>query len=382
VSVLLRCCHPGMLKLLSVGVRARNWYRGQLPEHRRADQHRSRFYEGIWRDAANRLGASVEQLEKDLLEIRLGWACTRTRQTTTAIDDPVILFAAANKPLVHRLSTKRGLKTPKYFEFTLSSIAQAVAFTRRFGGEWVVKPANGASGRGVTTSVLTSFDLVRAAVAAAAYDSNLLVEEQVEGDLYRLLYLDGRLLDAVLRKSPSVAADGRSSVRKLVRLENQSRLEAESKFGQALLSIDLDMRRTLSKQGLSLSSVPKKGSVVTLKRVVNENSVADNVSATKLLCKSIIEDGAAAAAAVGVRLAGVDIVTRDPQVPLAESGEVILEVNTTPGYHYHYHQRDGGVAVAIPILARLLLEQPNGDEVLMDSRHAEIPEVVMRAGQQ
>ena len=189
-------------------------------------------------------------------------------------------------------------------------------------------------------------------------------------------------MDAVLRKSPSVAADGRSSVRKLVRLENQSRLEAESKFGQALLSIDLDMRRTLSKQGLSLSSVPKKGSVVTLKRVVNENSVADNVSATKLLCKSIIEDGAAAAAAVGVRLAGVDIVTRDPQVPLAESGGVILEVNTTPGYHYHYHQRDGGVAVAIPILARLLLEQPNGDEVLMDSRHAEIPEVVMRAGQQ
>ena len=371
-----------MLKLLSFAIRAREWYGAQRAEGRRADEHRSLFYAEVWRDAATCIGASLEPLNKDVLEIRLGRACTRVRQTTTAIDDPMTLSVAADKPLVHRLLTKWGLRTPNYFEFTLSSITQAAAFTRRFGGEWVVKPANGSAGRGVTTGVITRFDLTRAAVAAAAYGPNLVVEQQVEGNLYRLLYLDGELLDAVLRKSPSVAADGRTSVRKLIQLENRARLNGGRELGQALLSVDLDMRRTLAKQSLSLSSVPKKGTVVTLKRVVNENAVADNVSATSLLCKSIIEDGAAAAAAVGARLAGVDVVTRNPGVPLAQTGGVILEVNTTPGYHYHYRQRDGGVAVAIPILSRLLLHPPQHGEVFMGSRGAEPLDVVVRTWQQ
>jgi cyanophycin synthetase len=369
--------HPGTLKLLSDAALARYWYRRRHADSRRADEHRSSFYAEVWREAAAHHGASVEQLDKDVLEIRLGRACTRARQTMTATDDPVTLSVAANKPLVYRLLSKHGLRIPSHLEFTLGGIAQAIAFIRRFGGEWVVKPANGSAGLGVATGVITTFDLVRAAVAAAAFGPNLIVEQQVEGNVYRLLYLNGKLLDAVLRKSPSVVADGRSSIRKLIRLENRARLNAGRKFGQVLLSIDLDMRRTLAKQGVSLSSVPKAGTVVTLKTVINENSVADNVSATSLLCKSIVKDGAAAAAAVGVQLAGVDIVTLDPGVPLARSGGVILEVNTTPGYHYHYCQRDGGVAVAIPILSWLLLERPQRGDALMGPRF----EAVMRTGQ-
>lgn len=373
--------HSGALKLLSDVALARYWYRRRHRGSRRADEHRLNFYTEVWRDAAARLGASVEQLDGDVVEIRLGRVCTRARQNTTTIDDPVTLSVAANKPLVYRLLSERGLRIPNYFEFTLGGLAEAVAFTRRLGGEWVVKPANGAAGHGVTTGVVTSFDLVRAAVAAAAFGANLIVEQQAKGDVYRLLYLNGKLLDAVLRKSPTVMADGSSSVRKLIQLENRARLKAGRKLAQVLLSIDLDLRHTLGKQGLSLSSVPRRGTVVTLKTVINENSVADNVSATSLLCKSIIEDGAAAAAAVGVRLAGVDVVTPDPGVPLAESGGVILEVNTTPGYHYHYYQRDGGVAVAVPILSWLLIEQPKREELLMGFRGAQRMDAVMHNGQ-
>jgi len=48
-----------------------------------------------------------------------------------------------------------------------------------------------------------------------------LVEQQAQGDVYRLLYLNGKLLDAVQRSSPSVLADGRSSIRKLIQLETK-----------------------------------------------------------------------------------------------------------------------------------------------------------------
>jgi D-alanine-D-alanine ligase-like ATP-grasp enzyme len=49
----------------------------------------------------------------------------------------------------------------------------------------------------------------------------------------------------------------------------------------------------------------------------------------------------------------VDVLTTDPGVPLARSGGVVLEVNTTPGYYYHYHRRGPEAPVATMILERL-----------------------------
>ena len=33
---------------------------------------------------------------------------------------------------------------------------------------------------------------------------------------------------------------------------------------------------------------------------------------------------------------------------------VVLEVNTTPGFHYHYHKNDGSYPVALRVLEQLL----------------------------
>jgi len=95
--------------------------------------------------------------------------------------------------------------------------------------------------------------------------------------------------------------------------------------------------------------------------VVNENRGDDNATATGMLCASIIEDGARAATALHVRLAGIDIITRDPTVPLADSGGVIIEVNTTPNYYYHYNKADGRFPVAIHVLENLLFDTPKPD---------------------
>ncbi len=322
---------------------------------RLALEHRSRFYAELWHDAASQLGASVESLGNEVLEIRLGQERTRVRQNATAIEAFIAVIVAQNKPLVHRLLAKRGLQTPAYCEFTLNEIAKAIDFVERAPGKCVVKPANGSGGEGVTTGVRSSFNLLHAAASAAVRGPELLVEHQVRGELYRLLYLDGKLLDAVLRRQPTVIADGRSTVRELIRIENDNRLKAGAALAHVLIAIDMDVHNTLSEQGLTLSSVPKRGSAVTLKAVINDNSQHDNVAAKHLLCKSIVDDGAAAAAAVGVRLAGIDVMTQDPGVPLADSGGAILEVNTTPAYHQHYYKVDGSFPVADYLLPTLLV---------------------------
>src|SRR5260370_41670464 len=141
-------------------------------------------------------------------------------------------------------------------------------------------------------------------------------------------------MDAVLRKPSAVVADGKSTVRELIRLENEARLNTGPNLAHALIVIDMDVQSTLSAQGLTLSSIPTKGTVITLKMGMNDNSQQDNFNAKHLLCRSIIEDGAPAAATVGARLGGIDVISPDPCVTLAESTAAVLETRTTPAYSH------------------------------------------------
>jgi cyanophycin synthetase len=74
------------------------------------------------------------------------------------------------------------------------------------------------------------------------------------------------------------------------------------------------------------------------------------------LSAALVAEAAAAADAIGLRLAGIDLATPDIGRSLAEAGGAVIEVNGTPGLHYHYLVRDRERAerVAVPILERLL----------------------------
>ena len=104
----------------------------------------------------------------------------------------------------------------------------------------------------------------------------------------------------------------------------------------------------------SFSNFP--GVAVPVKGTSNHGGVDDSESVRDEIGPALRDEARRAAAVVGVRLAGVDVITNDPAVGLGESGGVVLEVNTTPGLQWHYRVRNGGVKVAEPILERLLQE--------------------------
>src|SRR5205814_10501412 len=112
-----------------------------------------------------------------------------------------------------------------------------------------------------------------------------------------------------------------------------------------------------------------------------------NRTVTDLLHPSAIADGARAVRALGVRLAGVDLITRDAAVPLAESGGVFLEVNAPPNFYYHYHKPDGPFRVAVHVLRKLLTDHENragpvarDDDDDNDDAHADTEVDVVHAG--
>jgi D-alanine-D-alanine ligase-like ATP-grasp enzyme len=349
--------NPLTLRALYFMAMGKAFLRFRNPRRRAIGRHHEAFYERAWREAALELGAAFKPLGSGISEIELDGNRTRVIENTCGIDDPVTLMVLADKLLTYKILEEESLPVPRHAKFGLGDLSPAIAFLNQSQRDCVVKPASGTGGgRGVTTGIKTRSQLARAAAIAAVYCDEIQIEEQIAGDNYRLLYLDGELIDAFVRRQPSVIADGRSSISRLVRQANEERLRHGSGQSQTLLTIDMDMRRTLAKQGLSLRSIPEQGKTITLKTVVNENCGSDNTSATSLLCRSIIEDGARAVRALRVRLAGVDIITPEPSVPLNEAGGVMLEVNAPPNYYYHYNKSDGTFPVAIHVLKKLLLE--------------------------
>ena len=197
-----------------------------------------------------------------------------------------------------------------------------------------MKPAAGRPARSASRPRVDSrCDLARALAYGGAFGRELLVEEKVDGGVYRLLYLDGELLDAVRRDS----AD-RARRRRQRRIEQLIAARERAPAGRRHRGRPVagqDRRRAaahVAAAGHDRSGrVPPPASWSLLKNVVNDNRRDDNVSAADLLCAEVVEAGAEAAAAVGTRLAGVDIITPDPSVPLADAGGVVIEVNPSPG---------------------------------------------------
>jgi cyanophycin synthetase len=313
----------------------------------------------IWDQAAAELGADVRDLEGGRLVIDKGNASVTIELHVTAVDDEAALERALDKEGSHRLLSEAGVAVPEQVSFNLADLEPALSALEIGGGSWVVKPAGGtSSGQGITTGIRTAEDLLRAAVRAARSDSSgLLLERQAGGEEYRLLLLDGEPIGLVRRFPPSVVGDGRSSIAERVLAENRDRLAAGGEAGLKIITLDLDALLALQRAGLSPASVPAAGERVAIKESRSQSGAADvETVPLSALSDELVAEAVAAAEAVGLRLAGIDLATPDLDTSLGAAGGAVIEINGTPGLHYHYLVREPERAerVAVPILERLL----------------------------
>jgi cyanophycin synthetase len=102
------------------------------------------------------------------------------------------------------------------------------------------------------------------------------------------------------------------------------------------IGIDVELRRCVASQGLTLSSVIAAGRWVNVKAVVNENTAAENSTVRDRVHPETLRRGAEIARLLKIRLAGHDVMTTDISRPLGETGGIFNEVNTTPGLQHHY----------------------------------------------
>ncbi|MGH7089921.1 MAG: hypothetical protein ACREFQ_13580 [Stellaceae bacterium] len=321
------------------------------PGVQRMREFRDEFYRRVWQEAAEQAGARWSACSAAVADIVSAHGRLRVSNNVTSLDDPATLLLAGDKPAVYRLLAKSGVVVPRHVVLAANRADRLERTLNTIGPPLVVKPATDTgSGHGVSTNVMTRRQLRHAFAWACAHGQRVLIERQIEGHCFRVLILDGEVLDTVKRRRVSFVGDGRSTIRSLIARENALRLESGTERAQVLIRRDPDLGNTLLAQGLRLRSRPRAGARIELKRVVNDNGTDENEAACGVLCPAILHSARRAAQAVGLRLAGVDIICRDASVPLEQSGGAVIEVNATPGFHYHYHRRGERCEIAAKIL--------------------------------
>ena len=186
---------------------------------------RTEWYAQTWEHAAAELGAEATRHTNGLIEVRLGGSTTWFDHAATDLDGPAAVHAADDKHLVSDLLTAHQLPTPASASFTPTRLRSALTFLAEHE-RCLVKPRRITSARaGITPNVTTAGALRRAAARSAVGGTDLVIQQQVDGAVIRVLVLDDEILDAVWLRPPAVSGDGLHAVWQLVDAENELRRE-------------------------------------------------------------------------------------------------------------------------------------------------------------
>lgn len=294
-------------------------------------------------EAARRRDIPVARLDDQSL-IRLGQGVhqVQVRATLTSRTSVIAVDRAQSKAETKRVLKAAGLPVPEGVEVDTLEAAQQVLAGWSRGEPLVVKPLDGHQGDGVSMNVRTPQEMEQAFRHAAGAGRRVLIEEQVAGDPYRLLVVGGQMVAAARRVPPSVVGDGRQTVRALIAaLNRDARRGKGHSFPMTRVTVDEALRFQLDQLGVGLDETPPEGLVIPLKASANLSTGATSIDVTDRVSPSLAAQAVRAARAIGLDIAGVDVVTPSLSERLEAVGGAIVEVNAAPGLRMHEHPAVG-----------------------------------------
>lgn len=209
--------------------------------------------------------------------------------------------------------------------------AEALArFAQRAGFPLFIKPNRGAEGAGVSRADDLA-ELQADVQALGQRHTHIRVEIACPGRDMRVVVLEGQVRLAYLRDAAAVTGDGSATVGALI-ADLRARL-AQSHRGDKLAATDPRILRALHAAGVQESSVLPRGRRVALLPGANLSTGGQITDISDRLPEATADMARAAAAVLGLRIAGVDLLVPDPR--LGPDGATVLEVNSAPGVDFY-----------------------------------------------
>ena len=305
-------------------------------------------------EEARRRGIPVRRLNsRSLVQLGLGCNLRRIQATVTDRTSSIAVEIAQDKDETKRVLGNIGLPVPR--GDAVRTVEDAISVAQETSYPVILKPLDASHGRGISSRLDDAEALRGAWDVARQYSRRVVVEQFAEGRDHRVLVVDGKVVACAERVPAHVLGDGKRTVRELVEVANR---DVRRGIGHAkiLTHLPLDEQTAdyLVKGGRTVDSVPAPGEMVLLRPTANLSTGGTSIDRTEEMHPDNVTACEMAAAAVGLDIAGIDVMTKDISVPFRENGAVIIEVNAGPGIRMHTHPTEGTPrAVGAPIVDML-----------------------------
>jgi cyanophycin synthetase len=306
-------------------------------------------------DAARRRRIPVRRLTPTGSLVQFGYGIYQKRILASQTSDTSALAVEVcqEKPLTNSLLRAVGISVPE--GRTVKSADEAWEIAQLLDLPVILKPEAGNQGKGVMVNLRSEAEVRAAYEVASQYRGDVLVEKHIEGDDYRLLVVNGKLVAAARRDPAQVVGDGKHTVAELVEKANQDPRRRPG-HSSSLTRIRLDdaAQVVLSQQGLTLGAIPAQGQVVKLRQNCNLSTGGTATDVTNLVHPSNARLAELAAQVLNLDVAGIDLLCKDIRRPVSEQGGAIVEVNAAPGLRMHLQPAQGQPRdVGVPIVEML-----------------------------
>ncbi len=296
--------------------------------------------------AALAKGVPFELLDRAENAVRLSLGAHQeyvVQATKTGLDNYSAILKMENKVVTKYLLHEQGICVPQGKSFSDEERACGY-FSELVGRSCVVKPKSTNFGLGV--SILKENDsqaiFTEAVGMAFKHDDTILIEEFISGKEYRFFVIDDEVCGVLHRVPANVVGDGKSSIAELVAIKNTDPLRGKG-YRTPLEKIVLGDAEALflRMQGLHFSSVPARGQQVYLRENSNISTGGDSIDVSDDVDTSYAEIAIRAAACLGVRITGVDMMIDDITRAAGKDNYAVIEMNFNPAIHIHCFPHEG-----------------------------------------
>lgn len=292
----------------------------------------------IVEEAAER-GIPCIRLDKyNLVQLGSGKFRKNIRATITENTSVIAVETADNKYTTSQILSDAGVPVPRQIKILRSR--DALLFFKHHRKPMAVKPLEGRRGMGVTMGVADAKALVRAFRHAAAVDKEVIVQEQNEGNVYRILVIDHKFCAAVMLTPAFITGNGKDSIATLTAEMNRKRI-SDVNSNLYPVEFDKDTLHILAMQQMTPETILPAGIKVQLKNTGNirlgssATDVTDKVNTyNRFVCERITR-------VMNLDVAGIDIISPDISLPLDSNDAVVIDVNAAPDFRVHIRPHTG-----------------------------------------
>lgn len=274
--------------------------------------------------------------------------CGRGSQTTASISSSKDAFIAQNiqrdKWSTNTMIEALNLPLPKWQ--VIHNVSELERVFPTYEKSLVIKPTGLTGGHGVTVGLNTIEEARKAFKFAkdsgkgkSAWQTKVMIQEQVKGEDYRLLVIDGKLEIATKRIPAFVVGDGKLTIKKLIEKENSDPRRDTTNPAHILKPIVIDepLKDYLKQQKLSLDSIPDKNQQVNVRKIASMSQGGITEDFTDQVGKEIKTIVESIASSIHAFVLGVDVMCLDISKPLTKENGAILEVNTMPESYLNFY---------------------------------------------